>query len=40
VKISVSIGVANYSEHGGGLEALLNYADLSMYSNKEKMKHV
>jgi diguanylate cyclase (GGDEF)-like protein/PAS domain S-box-containing protein len=40
VKISVSIGVANYPEHGDSLEALLNYADLSMYSDKEKMKQV
>jgi diguanylate cyclase (GGDEF)-like protein/PAS domain S-box-containing protein len=40
LKVSVSIGVANYPEQGDSLEALLNYADLSMYSDKEKMKQV
>lgn len=40
LKVTVSIGVANYPEQGDSLEALLNYADLSMYSDKEKMKQV
>lgn len=40
VQVTASIGVANYPEHGDTLEALLNYADLSMYKDKEKMKQV
>lgn len=40
VQVTASIGVANYPEQGDSLEALLNYADLSMYTDKEKMKQV
>ncbi|MBT3504213.1 MAG: diguanylate cyclase [Piscirickettsiaceae bacterium] len=40
VKITASIGIAAFPGQGDSLEALLNFADLSMYKDKEKMKQV
>jgi len=40
VKITASIGIATFPGQGDSLEALLNFADLSMYKDKEKMKQV
>ncbi len=40
VHITASMGTANYPEQGDSLEALLNFADLAMYNDKEKMKQV
>jgi diguanylate cyclase (GGDEF)-like protein/PAS domain S-box-containing protein len=38
IQLTASIGVANYPEQGDSLEALLNFADRAMYTDKEKMK--
>jgi len=40
IKMTASIGIASFPSQGDTLEALLNYADLSMYEDKEKMKQV
>ena len=40
VVITASIGIAYYPEQGDSLEALLNFADLAMYNDKEKMKQI
>jgi diguanylate cyclase (GGDEF)-like protein/PAS domain S-box-containing protein len=40
IKLTASIGIACFPNQGDTLEALLNYADLSMYKDKEKMKQV
>jgi len=38
LKVSASIGVANYPEQGDTLEGLLRIADEAMYADKQKMK--
>lgn len=40
VQMTASMGIANYPEQGDSLEALLNFADLAMYNDKEKMKQI
>lgn len=39
IKISSSIGIANYPQHGENLEELMENADIALYSAKEKGKN-
>jgi len=40
IELTASVGIACFPNQGDSLEGLLNYADLSMYKDKEKMKQV